>query len=139
MNNNEPPETRALISGGSKYQYYDEIDLGDAECISPADILLDSWLVMRLDLDNIIDYFWEAEITEVFDTDLGWFTRCKDYFSELEDDNYSKYRCYKGDSGFNYCNKDNCEGCKHIGSKKVLNEQYILWQKYVQPIELDYS
>ena len=137
MNNNEPPETRELISDGNKYQYYDEIDLGDADCLSDDDLCQNS-CVFNLNLSNdIMDIFWEAEITDLCIEGNIWYTEYRDYFSEHEYDNYSQHLCYKGDSGFNYCNKDSCEGCKHFGNKKVLNEQYVLWQKYVQPIELD--
>ena len=137
MNNNEPPETRELINDGNKYQHYDEIDLGDAECLSDDDLCQNS-CVFNLNLSNdIMDIFWEAEITDLCFANNTWFTQYRDYFSEIEYDNYSKYMCYKGDSGFNYCNEDSCDGCKHFGRKKVLNPQYVLWQKYVQPIELD--
>jgi len=137
MNNNESQKTRELIFGGNKHQEYNQIDLGDAECLSDDDLCQNS-CVFNLNLSNdIMDCFWEAEITELCKAGNTWYTEYRDYFSEHGYDNYSKYLCYKGDSGFNYCNKDSCEGCKHIGSKKVLNEQYVLWQKYVQPIELD--
>ena len=54
MNNNKSPETRELISGGNKYQHYDEIDLGDADCISPDDVSQNLWIICNLKLDNLI-------------------------------------------------------------------------------------
>jgi hypothetical protein len=132
MNNNESPITRE-INGQNNYQHYHQIDLGDMECISADDILQDLGIVKNLESDNIMDYFWEAEITELCFASNTWYTEYRDYFSEHEYDNYSKYMCYKSDSGFNYCNKDSCEGCSHGYTKKILNPQYILWEKYVQP------
>ena len=139
MKNNESPITREFISDGSKYQHNDKIDLGDLECISEDDLCQNS-CVFNLNLSNdIIDIFWEAEITYLYIAGNTWYKELRDYLSEIEYNNYSKYMCYRDDSGFNYCNEDSCEGCRCFGRKKVLNEQYVLWQKYVQPIELEYT
>ena len=137
MKNNESPKTRELISGGNKYQHCYQIDLGEVECISEDDIMQELGIVGKVVSDDIMDCYWEAEITDLCISGNFWYTEYRDYFSEHEYNNYSKYLCYKGDSGFNYCNKNSCEGCRHIGSKNVLNEQCVLWQKYVQPLELD--
>ena len=137
MNNNESLETRELISDGNKYQHYDEIDLGDAECLSDDDLCQNS-CVFNLNLSNdIMDIFWEAEITDLCFANNTWYTELRDYLSEQEYDNYSKYKCYQDDSGFNYCKKECCEGCTKSRTEKVINPQYILWLKYVQPIELE--
>jgi len=137
MNSNEPPETRALISGVSKYQHCDEIDLGDAECLSHDDLCQNS-CVFNLNLSNdIMDIFWVAEITDLCLAGNTWYTELRDYFSEHEYNNYSKYLCYQGDSGFYYCNKDSCTGCTHSCTEKIINEQYVLWENYVQPIVSD--
>ena len=137
MKNNVSPKTSELISGGNKYQHCYQIDLGEVECISEDDIIQELGIVGKVVSDDIMNCYWEAEITDLCIEGNFWYTEYRDYFSEHGYDNYSKYLCYKGDSGFNYCNEDSCEGCRHIGRKKVLNQQYVLWQKYVQPIELD--
>jgi hypothetical protein len=137
MNKNESPITRELISGGKKHQQYNEIDLGEMECLSDDDILQELGIVGKVVSDNIMDYFWEAEITELCIAGNFWYAEYIDYFSEHEYDHYSKYRCIQGDSGFRFCNKESCEGCSRTVKEKVLNEQYLLWQKYVQPIESD--
>lgn len=138
MNNNERPETTELISGGNNFQHnFNILDLGDAECLSDDDILQEIRIVGKVVSDEIMDCFWEAEITDLCIEGNFWYTEYRDYFSEHGYDNYSKYLCYKGDSGFNYCNKNSCKGCRHNGSKKVLNERYLLRQKYVQPLKSD--
>jgi hypothetical protein len=137
VNNNESPNTREPYSSWNKHQEYNQIDLGDVEYLSEDDILQELRIVGKVISDEIMDCFWEAEITDLCKEGNFWYTKYRDYFSEHGYDNYSKYLCFKGDSGFNFCKEDSCKGCKHIGSKKVLNEQYVLWQKYVQPIELD--
>ena len=139
MNNNEPPITREFISAEIKYQHYYQIDLGEMDCISEDDILQELVIVGKVVSDDIMDCFWEAEIADLCIAGNTWYTELRDYFSEIEYNNYSKYMCNKVDSGFYYCNKDSCEGCRYFGSKQVLNEQYVLWQKYVQPIELKYE
>lgn len=118
-------------------QHNDEIELGDLECLIEDDFFKETWLIAGLEFPNFIDYFWEAEVTDLCGDDSSFYTEYRDYFSEHEYDNYSKYLCYKGDSGFNYCNKDSCEGCRLISRNKVLNGQCLLWQKYVQSLELD--
>ena len=59
----------------------------------------------------------------------------RDYFSNLEYDNYSKYRCYHGEHGFLYCKKECCEGCTYAPGKKVVNEQYILCENFVHTLD----
>jgi len=115
----------------------DRIELGDLECLIEDDLFKDTWLVAGKEFPNFIDYFWEAEITDLCGDDSTFYTEYRDYFSEHEYDNYSKYMCCQDGSGFNYCNKDSCEGCSHGYTEKVINPQYVLWQKYVQPLELD--
>ena len=89
MNNNKSPITSEFIRGGNKYQYYDEIDLGDVECLSDDDLCQNSF-VSNLNLSNdIMDIFWEAEITDLCIAGNTWFTQYRDYFSEHEYDNYS--------------------------------------------------
>jgi len=139
MNNNESPITREFISDGSKYQHNDEIDLGETDCISEDDIITNIWSVGKVVSGDIMDWFWEAEITDLCIAGNTWYTELRDNFSEHEYNNYSKYMCNQNDSGFNYCNEDSCEGCQYFGRKKVLNEQYVLWQKYVQPIDWEYT
>ncbi len=113
------------------------IDLGDLECLSEDDIAQCLWIGKSIESNNIIDYFWEAEITEICVAKNGDFhTEYRDYFSEHEYDNYSKYLCYQGDSGFCFCKKESCEGCSRTVKEKIINPQYILWEKYVLPIEL---
>ena len=113
-------------------------DLGGIECLIEDDLFKDTWLVAGMEFPNSIDYFWEAEITEFCQNkDGGFHTEYRDYFSEHEYDHYSKFRCIQGDSGFYFCSKESCEGCKYFGGKKLLNQQYVLWQKYVQTIELE--
>ncbi len=139
MKNLKNTDTDKQNNTPTAYQYYMELDLGEFECLWESDLFQETWLVEGMKFDNFIDYFWEAEITEMIDTGIGCYPRYKDYFSEIEYDNYSKYLCFRDGPGFYYCNEDSCEGCKHSGSKKEINEQYILWQKYVQPIELEYT
>jgi hypothetical protein len=118
----------------------DKIDIGDFDCLTEDDLFKDTWLVDGLKLPNHIDYFWEAEITDYCQNNSrDFYTNYRDGFSEHEYYNYSKYLCYQGDSGFYYCNKESCEGCtrKHSCTEKVVNKQYILWQKYVQPLKSD--
>ena len=121
------------------YHLDDGIDLGDLEYISGDDIIQELGIVGKMGSDDIMDCFWEAEITELCITGNTWYTEYRDYFSEHEYDNYSKYMCYQDDSGFDYCDKDSCKGCSLFGSEKVLNGHYLLWQKYVQPLELDWK
>lgn len=123
----------------SAQQNIDEIELGDLEYLSADDLFKDTWLVEGMKFEHFIDYFWEAEYTDLCGDDSSFYTEYRDCFSEHENDHYSRYRCYQGDSGFNYCNEDSCDGCKHFGRKKVLNHQYVLWQKYVQPIDWEYE
>lgn len=125
------------IENDSTQQIEEEIDLGDLDCLTEDDLYKETWLVAGMDFPNHIDYFWEAEITVLCQTKRGdFFTISRDSLSEPEYDNYSKYLCYVNDSGgFVYCNKESCEGCTNSCTEKVLNEQYVLWEKYVQPIE----
>lgn len=115
----------------------DGYDLGELDCLSEDDLFKETWLVAGMDFPNHIEYFWEAEIADLCQTERGdFFTILRDSVSEPEDDNYSKYLCYVNDSGgFNYCGKDDCEGCTKSCKRKVLNPLYILWQKFVQPVE----
>jgi len=116
----------------------DKIDIGDLECLTEDDLFKDTWLVEGMKLLNSIDYIWEAEITNLCQTQAGdFYTDFQDGLSEQGYWNYSKYRCYQDGSGFFYCNKDSCDGCTHSYTEKVLNQQFTLWQRYVQPIELD--
>jgi hypothetical protein len=119
----------------NEQEQIDKIDIGDLECLTEDDLFKETWLVAGMEYPNFIDYFWEAEITELCFASNSWHTEYKDYCSE--DDNYSKYKCYKEDSGFNYCDKDSCQVYSLFSRKRVLNEQYVLWKKYVQPIELE--
>ena len=133
----------------SEYDYYinqfndsdqqnDEIELGDFECLSEDDLFMDTWLVAGMKLQNHIDYFWLAEITDLCQTEAGdFYTDSRDDISEQGYCNYSKYLCYNGDSGFKYCNKESCDGCKRSCTEIKINQQYVLWEKYVQPIEMD--
>jgi hypothetical protein len=116
-----------------------KIDIGDFDCLTEDDLYKDIWMVAGMDFPNHIDYFWEAGITDLCQTKRGdFFTMSRDSLSEPEHDNYSKYLCYVNDSGgFIYCNKESCEGCTNSCTKKIFNEQYFLWKKYVQPIESD--
>lgn len=128
------------IDYDSAQQNFKEIELGDLECLSEDDLFMETWLVAGMKLQNYIDYFWEAEITDLCQTQAGdFYTDSRDAFSEQGYWNYSKYLCYQGDSGFYYCNKESCEGCRNSYTEKALNQQYVLWEKYVQPIEYDYS
>lgn len=115
----------------------DAIELGDFECLNEDDMFMDIWLVACLEYPNFIDYFWEAEITEFCIAGNVWYTEFRDGFSEHEYNNYSKYLCYQGDSGFRYCDKNSCEGCSYSCTAKSLNQRYVWREKYVQPIELD--
>jgi len=117
--------------------YYEVLDFGDLECISGDDILQDIWLVGKIESDNIMDYFWEAEITDLCGEDNAFYTEFRDYFSEHEYDNYSKYLCWQTEFNFYYCKKEDCEGCKHFRKGKSVNPEYRMWEKYVQPLELD--
>jgi hypothetical protein len=124
----------------SEQQNGEEIELGDLECLIEDDLFKETWLVAGMQFSNYIDYFWEAEITDLCQNNSrDFYTNYRDGFSEHEYYNYSKYLCYQGDSGFYYCNKESCEGCtrKHSCTEKVVNKQYILWQKYVQPLKSD--
>jgi len=111
----------------------DSIELGIYECLCEDDLFKDTWLVADKKFPNLIDYYYEAEETELYENGPN----CRDYFSQNEYDNYSKYRCYQGELGFYYCNKECCDKCTHVYTEKVINEQYILWKKYVQPIKLE--
>jgi hypothetical protein len=119
------------------YHLDDGIDFEDMECISEDDILQDLWLVGKIESDNIMDCFWEAEMTDLCGDDSTFYTEYRDYFSEHEYDNYSKYLCYQTESNFYYCKKEDCEGCKHFSKGKEVNYEYSMWEKYVQPLELD--
>ena len=82
MNNNESQKTRELINGGNNYENYYQIDLGDVECLSDDDLCQNS-CVFNLNLSNdIMDIFWEAEITDLCIEGNFWYTECRDYFSE---------------------------------------------------------
>jgi len=140
-NGSYQPEYDCYINqfNDSAQQNVDKIDTGDLECLIEEDLFNDTWLVAGLNLPNHIDYFWEAEMTNLCQTPAAdFYIDFRDGLYELEDWNYPKYLCYQGDScGFVFCNKDSCEGCTNSCTKKILNEQYVLWEKYVQPIELD--
>lgn len=124
----------ALLNG----YHYAVLDLGEFECLNEEDLFMNTWLVQGMELPNYIDYFWEAEVTVLCQNKDGdFYTIYQDGLSEHVDDQFSKYRCIQGDSGFYFCNKESCEDCSHGYTRKVVNPQYILWLKYVQPIELD--
>ncbi|MEX0981043.1 MAG: hypothetical protein WD577_07880, partial [Bacteroidales bacterium] len=117
--------------------YYEVFDLGDVECLSEDDLFQNTWLVAGKEFSNYIDYFWDAEITDLFQNeDRDFYTKYRNGFSEDIWENYSKYRCMEGDSGFIFCNKESCEGCNHVNTKKVINPHYGLWEKYVKPLIL---
>lgn len=118
------------------HQNINSIDLGDFDCLCEDDLFQDTWLVAGREFPNYIDYFWDAEITDLFqDDNRDFYTKYRDGFSEDTWENYSKYWCMEGDSGFVFCKKENCEGCNHVNTKKVINPHYRLWKKYVEPIE----
>jgi len=82
-------------------QDVDWIDLGDYESLCEDDLFQDTWLVSGKEFPNYIDYFWDAEITDLFQNkDRHFYTVYRDGFSEDTWENYSKYRCMEGDSGF---------------------------------------
>ena len=118
-------------------QNVDWIDLGDYDCLSEDDLFQDTWIIAGKKFPNFIDYFWDAEITDFFQNeDRDFYTKYRDGFSEDTWENYSKFRCMEGDSGFVFCKKENCEGCNHVNTKKVINPRYRLWEKYVEPLIL---
>lgn len=122
----------------SDHQNIDEIELGDFECLSEDDLFKETWLVAGMEFPNFIDYFWVAEITNLCQTKAGdFYTDSRDGVSEQGYWNYSKYLCYNGDSGFKYCNKESCDGCKRSCTEIKINQHYKFLQKYVQQIELD--
>jgi hypothetical protein len=122
----------------SDHHNLEMINIGDLECLSEDDMFKDTWLVAGMEFLNHIDYFWEAEITSLCQTQAGdFFTDYLDGLSEQGYWNYSKYRLYQGDSGYYYCNKESCEGCTNSCTDKILNQQYVLREKYVQPLESD--
>jgi hypothetical protein len=125
----------------SAQQNINEIELGDLECLVEDDLFNETWLVAGKKFPNLIDYFYEAEVTNLCQTRARvFYTDSRDSLSEHEYNNYSKYRCYQGELGFLFCSKECCNECcnecTHTDTKKVVNEQYVLWEKYVQPIEL---
>ena len=112
-------------------------DVGDYDCLCEDDLFQNTWLIAGKKFQNHIDYFWDAEITDLFQNEKrDFYTKYRDDFSEDTWENYSKYRCLEGESGFVFCMKENCEGCNHVNTKKVINPHYRLWEKYVEPLIL---
>jgi len=122
----------------SDHHNLDMIDIRDLESLTEDDMFKDTWLVAGMEFPSHMDYFWEAEITNLCQTQAGdFYTDLHDDLSESEFENYSKYLCYQGDSGFYYCNMEDCDRCSFTPKEKIPNKKYLLWEKFVQPLELD--
>jgi hypothetical protein len=114
--------------------YYDSIDFDDFDCLTEDDLFQDTWLVAGKEFPNYIDYFWDAEITDLFHNENGdFYIKYREGLSECIYNHYQKYRCLVDDSGFVFCKKESCEGCNQVNKKKVINPHYRLWEKFVKP------
>jgi len=66
MKNNKNPETAEFKSSADDYQFeIDEMDLGEMESLSDSDLCENLWFADALKSDNIMDFFWNAELKTV--------------------------------------------------------------------------
>jgi hypothetical protein len=118
--------------------YNDEIDLSAADCLSDDDFGQNLWIVGDLETDDIMDYFWEGENLCLCQTPDGGFYL--EYIFNLNEEGHQdkykfKYLCTEDGFSYRLCNKESCDLCEFFGGRRVINNDYILYQKYVEPIE----
>ena len=133
----------------TEYEYYinqfididphnaDGIDLGDADCL-PEDIIYEiNWFADGMRFDSLYDFWAGEEVRQHQHPDNGGlYIECRCDLSNKNIDMYRcKYMCWSDMFTFRYCNREDCGLCKYHGNAKFVNKEYLLYQKFVQPIE----
>lgn len=121
-------EDKILNDSGRPNDYF----INDIDCLSDDDLYQNLWITSGVQLENIMDYFWESEILWLCQDENGSFYIDYSFDFEIKDRFGFKYQCYKDDNRFKYCNNEDCSLCRFYGNLKIPNSDYLLYQKHSQ-------
>ena len=132
----------------TEYDYYinqfidcphaiNRIDLSKEGWLPEQDKYENSWFSDGIRFDNIYE-FWDGEVERQHQHPKNGdiYYEYRSHLCNKNLDMYkSKYMCWGDSLTYRYCNQDLCGLCHYLRDAKFHNKDYLLHQKFVQPIE----